>query len=119
LTVNLGLDWMPDPAVTLGVAGRYVSRSFLDNTGNDRFATPAFFNLDASASASLKRWVKRCEPRLRVQLNNALDNRRIWPSGYSYLFFDRDAAGRDTLAGTAYYYPQATRSVFVTLELKL
>jgi iron complex outermembrane receptor protein len=119
VTANLALDWMPDPAVSLGVSGRYVSRSFLDNTSDARLATPSFFNLDASASASLRRWARKFEPRLRVQVSNVLDNRRIWPSGYSYLFFARDAAGHDTPDGTAYYYPQATRGVFVALELKL
>ncbi len=33
-------------------------------------------------------------------------------------FFDRDAAGQNTLDGTRYYYPLATRSVFVTLDVR-
>jgi iron complex outermembrane receptor protein len=119
LISNLTCDWTPSAALGAGVALRYVSRSFLDNTSDDRFATPAFFGLDATASLALGRWLRHGDPRLRVQLNNVLDNRRIWPSGYSYLFLDRDATGRDTPDGIAYYYPQATRSVFVSLSLKL
>ena len=53
----------------------------------------------------------------REPLLALLGNERIWPAGYSYLFFTRDA-GQDTLGGTAYYYPQATRSVYATLDLR-
>lgn len=119
VTANLGLEWTPGPSFALGLAGRYVSRAFLDNTSDGRFATPSAFSLDATASLNLTRWIKAAAPRVRIHLNNVLDNRRLWPSGYSYLFFNRDETGRDTLFGVPYYYPQATRSVFVTLELKL
>ena len=116
-TANLGLDWTPAAPVTLGARGRYVSRAFLDNTSNEDFATPRYFNLDASASVFLSRWVKKGRPRIRIDVVNLFDNRRIWPSGYSYLFFTRDSEGRDAPGGIPYYYPQATRSVFVTLDL--
>ena len=46
-----------------------------------------------------------------------LENDRLWPSGYSYLYFRRGAGGSDTLEGTSYYYPLATRSVYVTLDV--
>jgi hypothetical protein len=62
--------------------------------------------------------VKKGEPRIRVQATNLLNDHHLWVSGYSYLFFDRDAAGQDTLEGTRYYYPLATRSVFVTLDVR-
>jgi iron complex outermembrane receptor protein len=115
---NLGLDWTPASPLTIGVLGRYVSRAFLDNTSNEEFATPHYFNLDASASLSLSRWVRKGQPRIRLQAVNLLDNRRIWPSGYSYLFLTRDPEGGDTPGGIAYYYPQATRAVFVTFDLQ-
>ena len=66
--------------------------------------------------SSLERWIRKGQPRLSVRVLNVLDNRRIWPSGYSYLFFTEDGAGALVPGGTAYYYPQATRSVFVALE---
>ena len=47
-----------------------------------------------------------------------LDGRRHWPSGYSYLFLTRDEAGALTSQGTPYYYPLATRSVFVNLDVR-
>jgi hypothetical protein len=95
-----------------------VSKSQLDNTDDRRFATPAFFNLDAHASLSLARWVKKGGPRLRVQVNNLLNGQRHWPSGYSYLFLTRDEAGSESAQGVPYYYPLATRSLFVNLDVR-
>ena len=100
------------------LAGRWVDAAQLDNTGNPAFRTPSFFDLDLQATVSLARWVKRGEPRVRVQATNLLDGDRHWPAGYSYLYFTRDPAGGETLSGTAYYYPLATRSVYVTLDVR-
>ena len=115
---NLGADYAPSAAVTVGLAGRYVSESQLDNTENSSLVTPSFFNLDAHASLNLVRWVKKGGPRLRVQVNNVLNGQRHWPSGYSYLFITRDEAGRESAQGVPYYYPLATRSVFVNLDVR-
>jgi hypothetical protein len=56
---------------------------------------------------------------LRAQVTNLLDNRRMFPNGYSYQYF---TAGPDpstlVLEGTRYYYPLATRGAFVGLELR-
>jgi hypothetical protein len=116
--LNGTVEWKPARGAALLVSGRWVDSALLDNTGNPGFRTPSWFSLDAQAALSLARWVKRGEPRIRVQVTNLLDDHRLWPSGYSYLFFDRDAAGNDTLDGTRYYYPLATRSVFVTLDVR-
>jgi hypothetical protein len=56
-------------------------------------------------------------PRLRVQVTNLLDNRRMFPGGYSYQYFVQDAGGARP-AGVRYYYPQATRGVFVMLDMR-
>jgi hypothetical protein len=58
-------------------------------------------------------------PRLRVQVTNVFDNRRMFPNGYSYQFFTQEAGGGLQPAGARYYYPQATRSLFVMLDLRL
>jgi iron complex outermembrane recepter protein len=116
--LNASVEWNPSSDLGLLVGGRWVDRAQLDNTGNPGFRTPSFFDLDAQASVSLRRWVKRGEPRVRVQATNLLDDDRLWPSGYSYLYFVRDGAGGDALEGTRYYYPLATRSVYVTLDVR-
>jgi iron complex outermembrane receptor protein len=116
--LNGTVEWKPSTVFGARVGGRWVEAAQLDNTGNPAFRTPAFFDLDLQATVSLARWVKRGEPRIRVQATNLLDGDRLWPSGYSYLFFNRDAAGGESLEGTAYYYPLATRSVYVTLDVR-
>jgi iron complex outermembrane receptor protein len=116
--LNGTVEWKPSADLGVLVGGRWVDRAQLDNTGNPGFRTPSFFDLDLQASLSLARWVKRGEPRVRVQATNLLDGRRQWPAGYSYLSFTRDPAGGETLSGTAYYYPLATRSVYVTLDVR-
>jgi len=116
--VNASVEWNPSRDLGLLVGGRWVDAAQLDNTGNESFRTPSFFSLDAQASVSLGRWVKHGEPRIRVQATNLLDDGRLWPSGYSYLYFVRDGAGPDALEGTSYYYPLATRSVYVTLDVR-
>jgi iron complex outermembrane receptor protein len=116
--LDASVEWNPSADLGLLVGGRWVDAAQLDNTGNAAFRTPSFVSLDAQASVSLGRWVKRGEPRIRVQATNLLDDRRLWPSGYSYLYFVRDPDGRDALEGVPYYYPLATRSVYVTLDVR-
>jgi len=43
---------------------------------------------------------------------DALDNDRVYPSGYSYRY---DFDGVPT--GTAYYYPQATRNAVMLMDV--
>ncbi|HEY7515135.1 MAG TPA: TonB-dependent receptor, partial [Vicinamibacteria bacterium] len=114
---NPSVEYAPLKWLSLSAAGRYVSAAHLDNTGDDAFRTPDFFALDASATVSLERWVRKGKPRLTVRLLNAFDDHRLWPGGYSYRFFTEDAAGSLRPGGTAYYYPQATRSVYVSVEI--
>jgi len=103
--------------LTLGVTGRYVAASWLDNTNTEGLEAPRTFQLDATLVVDLIRWIPAGKPRLKVQVNNILDNRRLWPRGYSYLYANRDAAGAETLAGIPYYYPLATRSAYVSLDM--
>ena len=116
---HLGVDFTPRPWLRVGASGRYVAKGYLDNTNVEALTTPRFFDMDATVSVGLEGWVKAGRPRLRLQVTNLLDNDRIWPSGYSYLFLTREASGRELPGGIPYYYPLATRSVLVLLELSL
>jgi iron complex outermembrane receptor protein len=118
-TTNVSLAWTPAEGTILELTGRHVSTSHLDNTGNDDFVAPSYGVADASAIVSLARWIHLGTPQLRVQVNNLLDNDRVWPNGYSYLFFQQHAGGRSTLQGIPYYYPLAGRSIFAGLEIHL
>jgi len=104
--VNQAVEYAPSSRWTVGATGRYTGRSYLDNTNDDAFAAPSFFVLDANVSYAVT-----ANARVSLQVNNALDNDRIYPSGYSYRY-DFDGLP----AGTAYYYPQATRNAVLLVD---
>jgi len=113
---NLGLDWTHRD-LSLGLMGRYVSEAHLDNTGLDEFRLPSYTTIDLRAAISLRRWWPATAPAITLFVNNLLDDDQQYPSGYSYQFINRDAAGRQTLDGIPFYYPLATRNVVVSLTL--
>ncbi len=87
---NISADYTPTRGATIGAAWRYVGESHLDNTGNPDFTAPAFACLDVSGSVDLARvltFAARAHPVLRAQVTNVLDNRRMFPGGYSYQYF--------------------------------
>jgi iron complex outermembrane recepter protein len=105
--INQAVEYTPGPRFSSGLVGRYVGRSYLDNSNARETEAPAFFLLDANVSYAVTSWA-----RLSLQVNNVFDNDRIYPSGYSYLYY---LDGQRT--GTAYYYPQATRNAVVLLTM--
>jgi iron complex outermembrane receptor protein len=116
--LNLGFEWhqgMKDVALI----GRYVSEAHLDNTGLKVFQLPSFSNLDLRASLDLGRWWKAGQPEITLFINNLLDNKDQFPSGYSYQFLVRDTSGQTTLDGIPFYYPLATRNAMLTLAFNL
>ena len=72
----------------------------------------------AGTLTTMARWIRSGDPRLRVQVNNVFGDDHQWPSGYSYLYYSANPDGTRSLNGTPYYYPLATRSVFVSLDLR-
>jgi iron complex outermembrane recepter protein len=114
---NLTVEGSPLRGLTLGATARYAARSFLDNTNGADLATPDWWKVDVSASLDLSPVVKAGRPRLKVSVENLLDDRRIWPGGYSWLYATRDAAGREAVGGIPYYFPMATRNVTAVLDL--
>jgi iron complex outermembrane receptor protein len=110
LILNQSIDYTPSSRLTLGAVGRYVAKSYLDNTNNSSFVAPSFFQLDGNASWSFSRML-----RLSVEINNLLNNKRVFPSGYDYIFL----APGGSIQGTSYYYPQATRNAVVMMDVKL
>lgn len=119
VTANLGVDWSPTPWVTLGALGRYVNASFLDNTNAAGFSTPTWLRVDASVRVDLSKWVPAGHPKLRLSLENLLNNDRILASGYSYLWLEQGAQGSQgaSVAGVPSYFPLATRSAYVSLDV--
>jgi iron complex outermembrane receptor protein len=104
--VTQSVDYAPTARLSTSATARYVGRSYLDNTNDTSFDAPAFFVVDGSVSCAVNSWA-----RVTLQVNNLLGADRVYPSGYSYRFFDGDVP-----SGTAYYYPQATRNAVVLLD---
>jgi len=110
--VSQSVDVTPMARVAFGVTGRYVAKSYLDNTNNNDFVAPSFFIIDGNVRYDLSPQV-----RLSLQVNNLTNRRRVYPSGYSYLFINRTVEG-DAISGIPYYYPQATRNATVMVDYK-
>ena len=96
--LNHALDWQMTSALSLSVAGRYVGRSFLANTGDRRFMTPSAHLVDAGLA-----W-RRGHYRLGLQAMNVASS-RFYAAGY-------------TDGTSPYYFVTAPRAVFVTATLE-
>jgi iron complex outermembrane receptor protein len=107
VVISQAIDYTPNARFSAGAIGRWVGRSYLDNTNTRGIDTPAYFVADADVSYAVTGWA-----RVSLQVNNVFDNDDIRPSGYSYLYY----TGQE-LGGTAYYYPHATRNAVVLLDL--
>lgn len=106
VVVSQGVDYTPNARFSAGVIGRYVGRSYLDNTNDSDLDTPSYFVADLNLSYAATPWA-----RVTLQVNNVFDDDGIRPSGYSYQYF----AGAEAVK-TAYYYPHATRNAIVLLD---
>lgn len=115
---TLGLEVAPVRGLTLGAAARHVASSYLDNTNAAGLEAPSYtlVGLHGRWEMGAGRWGKAA---LRLQVDNALDAKRAWPGGYSYLYVTHQAEGPDALGGTPYYFPLAGRTVFVGVDLSL
>jgi len=106
LIVNQSVDYAATPRLNVGAVARYVGRSYLDNTNDSGFDAPSFFVADANVSYAVT-----AATRVSLQVNNLFDNDRVYSNGYSYRY-DFDGVP----AGTAYYYPQATRNAVLLVD---
>jgi len=107
--VNQTVEFAPSSKTTFGLTARHVGRSYLDNTNNGSFTAPAFTTFEANGAFAISHDLS-----LRIQINNLLNDKRVFPSGYSYLFL----TPQRTIEGISYYYPQATRNASVTIQYR-
>jgi len=107
--ISEDLTYAPAAKWSAGITGRYASKSYLDNTNSSDFTTPSFTTFDASLGYAVT-------PAARVTLvvNNLTNNKRIFPSGYSYQFMDQVG----NISGIRYFYPQATRNAAIMIDFK-
>ena len=102
--VTQSAEYTPGGPFSAGATARYVGESYLDNTNG--LTAPSSFVAGANVAYAVRPWA-----RLTLQVNNLFDANRVYPSGYSYLYFTGDAPG-----GTGYYYPQAGRNAVVLVD---
>ena len=96
-TSNQSVQFILARSLRLGLDGRYVSRSYLANTGDSRFVTPPAWLMDAALTWSPGRVT------VLAQLRNVLD-REFFSGGY-------------TDGATSYYYIAAPRNLTVTTRV--
>ncbi|MDB5251257.1 MAG: TonB-dependent receptor [Flaviaesturariibacter sp.] len=102
----------PLKALEVALLGKYVSRQYLDNTGNDARSLDAYYTQDVRAIYSFgHRWLKQVS--LLAQVNNVFDQ-KYEPNGYTYSYFYNSK-----LATENYYFPMAGRSFTVGLNIRL
>jgi iron complex outermembrane receptor protein len=109
LIVNQTVEFAATSKATFGLTARHVGRSYLDNTNNGSFVAPAFTTFEANGAFAISHDLS-----IRVQINNLLNDKRVFPSGYSYLFL----TPQRTIEGISYYYPQATRNASVMVDFR-
>lgn len=95
--INHAVEWRMVPALSLSLAGRYVGRSFLANTGDRAFMTPSAYLADVGLA-----W-RRGRHELAVHVMN-VTSARFYSAGY-------------TDGTTPYYFVTAPRAIFATATL--
>lgn len=107
---SLSYAWFP--GFTTELISKYVSRQFLDNTGNKARSLDGFFVNDVRVAWEKKMpfWFESV--RITLQVNNLLSE-KYEPNGYTF---------SGIIGGTRrdfnYYFPQAGRNYLLNLNLK-
>jgi iron complex outermembrane recepter protein len=106
------LNFIPVKNCELSFLNKYVSRQYLDNTGNTSRSIDPFFVTDARATYSFKTKLAK-EIILSFQLNNLFDL-KYEANGYTYNYI----FGGQTIVEN-FYFPMAGRNFMVGVNVKL
>ena len=105
------LNFIPVKNAELSLLNKYVSRQYLDNTGNNARSIDNFFVTDLRAAYTLKTKLAK-EIILSFQLNNLFDM-KYEANGYTYNYI----YGGQTIVEN-FYYPMAGRNFMVGVNIK-
>ena len=105
------LNFIPVKNGELSLLNKYVSKQYLDNTGNKARSIDGFFVTDLRASYNLKTILAK-EIILSFQLNN-LFNLKYEANGYTYNYI----YGGQTIVEN-FYYPMAGRNFMMGVNVK-
>ncbi|MCS7028647.1 MAG: TonB-dependent receptor [Bacteroidia bacterium] len=108
--------YVPKSWLFFEVAGKYVSKIYLDNTSNENLTIPGFFYADFAGGIYLDKWLKHGKYLLKLNVNN-FTNTHYSMNGYTYSFITRTANG-DVQTDIPFYFPQATLNYFITLDIR-
>lgn len=97
---SASLIWIPNPAWTITLPGKYVGRQYLDNTSNRARSLDAFYTQDLRIQFSPKR-ILGANIQLIAQINNLL-NTQYEPNGYTFSYLYDQA-----LTTENFVYPMA------------
>jgi iron complex outermembrane receptor protein len=105
------LAYTPVKSLQIALISKYVSDQFLDNTSNSNRSLDAFFVNDLRLSHQFK-WESVKHIGLNLLVNN-LFNTLYEPNGYTFSYI---SGGQETTEN--FYYPQATRNLLVSLNMR-
>lgn len=101
---------VPFSNTELSLVNKYVSKQYLDNTGDEARALDPFYVQDLRAAHTIKiKWLK--EAKIIFQVNNLFDN-DYEPNGYTYNYI----YGGELVVNN-YYFPMAGRNYLVAINL--
>jgi iron complex outermembrane recepter protein len=102
----------PMKSLSIDVAGKYVGRQFLDNTGKESRSLQPYYLQDLQAAYNFsKGFFKKVE--LVARVNNIFD-KKYEPNGYTFSYFYNNE-----LATENYYFPMAGTNYLLGLNIKL
>jgi iron complex outermembrane recepter protein len=108
LTVNI----IPAKIATLSLLSKYVSRQYLDNTGNATRALQPYFLQDARLNLSIPNKLFS-NVNIIGQVNNVF-NKMYEPNGYTFSYFYLNQTTTEN-----YYFPMAGRNYMIGLNVRL
>jgi iron complex outermembrane receptor protein len=99
IIINQGITYSINKKIKFDVNGRYMSKSYLDNSNNKNYMTPASLIINSSLCINFYK-----EHSINFMVNNITDT-KYYTSGYVQNM-------------QPYYFAMATRNYFVTLKLR-
>ena len=117
------INFLPFKNAELSLLSKYVSKQYLDNTGNNNRSLNAFYTQDIRAIYTIKKnpdviSSSRCSASMKeliiiAQLNNVF-NRKYEPNGYTFSYY----AGGETVTEN-YYFPMAGINFMLGVNIRL
>ena len=111
------INFLPCKNAELSLLGKYVSRQYLDNTGNENRSLDPFYTQDIRAIYTIKKKPiatgRLKEVNIIAQVNNIF-GKKYEPNGYTFSYF----VGGESITEN-YYFPMAGTNFMIGLNIRL